>query len=244
MIRIALMNMILHGITRPNIEQRDTLSRQFYQKPVYDVILANPPFAGYVDKGDISETFILDTTKTELLFVELFHNLLAVGGKAAVVVPTGVLSSSSDAHVKARRMILENCELQAVISVPPAAFKPYSGVATGILVFVRGAKTEKVWFYDMKADGYSLDDKRDFIDGKGDIPDVIEKFKAGRLESDKSILVPFETIRKNGFGLSYSRYALVEHEEVKHGNPESLIEEAARLEDEIAKGLRELKKMI
>src|SRR6266571_4135528 len=106
MIRIALMNMILHGITRPNIEQRDTLSKQFNQKPVYDVILANPPFAGYVDKGDISDAFILDTTKTELLFVELFHNLLAVGGKAAVVVPTGVLSSSSGAHVKARRMIL------------------------------------------------------------------------------------------------------------------------------------------
>ncbi len=244
MIRIALMNMILHGITRPNIEQKDTLSKQFTQRPVYDVILANPPFAGYVDKGDINDAFSLDTTKTELLFVELFHNLLSVGGKAAVVVPTGVLSSSSNAHVKARRMLLENSDLQAVISVPPSAFKPYSGVATGILVFVKGGKTAKVWFYDMNADGYSLDDKRDFIDGKGDIPDVVGKFKAGRVESDKSILVPFEVIKKNGFDLSVSTYRKIEYEQTDFEDPEVLIQNLSRLEADIAKDLKGLQGLI
>src|SRR6266571_2273304 len=185
MIRIALMNMILHGITRPNIEQKDTLSKQFTQRPVYDVILANPPFAGYVDKGDINDAFSLDTTKTELLFVELFHNLLSVGGKTA-----------------------------------------------------------KVWFYDMNADGYSLDDKRDFIDGKGDIPDVVGKFKAGRVESDKSILVPFEVIKKNGFDLSVSTYRKIEYEQTDFEDPEVLIQNLSRLEADIAKDLKGLQGLI
>jgi type I restriction enzyme M protein len=244
MIRIALMNMILHGITQPNIEQRDTLSKQFDQKPIYDIVLANPPFAGYVDKGDINDNFSIGTTKTELLFVELFHNLLAVGGKAAVVVPAGVLFDSSNAHVKARKMLLENCDLQAVISVPPAAFKPYSGVATGILVFVKGGKTEKVWFYEMRADGYSLDEKREFIDGKGDIPDIVEKFKAGRIVSDRSIRVPLATIKENDYGLSIHQYQPFEHEAVEYEDPEALIAKVLQLEEEIARELQALRKMI
>lgn len=244
MIRIALMNMILHGITQPNIEQKDTLSRQFSQRAQYDIVLANPPFAGYVDKADINDNFSLDTTKTELLFLELFYNLLSVGGKAAVVVPAGVLFDSSKAHVKARKLLLENCDLQAVISVPPAAFKPYSGVSTGILVFVKGGKTERVWFYDMEADGYSLDDKRDFVDGKGDIPDVIGKFKAGRALCKKSILVSFETIRENDYSLSISRYKRVEHGAVDYEDPRTLLEQIAQIEDEIARELRELESMI
>jgi len=243
MIRIALMNMVLHGIVEPNIEQIDTLSKRFPQKPIYDVVLANPPFAGYVDKSDISDNFKLDTTKTELLFVELFHNLLTVGGKAAVIVPNGVLHSSSNAHIKARQLLLENADLQAVISMPSGVFEPYSNVGTAVLIFVKGGKTEKVWFYDMKADGYSLDQKRDFINGKGDIPDIIQKFKAGRTESDKSILVPFAEIKKD-YNLSFSLYKKVEHEEVEHEDPEVLIENASQLEEEIAKELQELKAMI
>jgi type I restriction enzyme M protein len=244
MIRIALMNMVLHGIVEPNIEQMDTLSKRFPQNAIYDVVFANPPFAGYLDKSDISDNFKLDTTKTELLFVELFHNLLTAGGKAAVIVPNGVLFGSSNAHIKARQLLLENADLQAVISMPSGVFQPYAGVGTAVLVFVKGGKTEKVWFYDMKADGYSLDQKRDFIDGKGDIPDITEKFKSGRTESDKSILVPFSEIKKNDYNLSISRYKKVEHEEVEYEEPEVLIEKVSRLEEEIAKDLQELKAMI
>jgi type I restriction enzyme M protein len=244
MIRITLMNMVLHGIVEPNIEQMDTLSKRFPQKPIYDVVFANPPFAGYVDKSDISDNFKLDTSKTELLFVELFHNLLTVGGKAAVIVPNGVLFGSSNAHIEARQLLLENADLRAVISMPSGVFQPYSGVGTAVLVFVKGGKTEKVWFYDMKADGYSLDQKRDFIDGKGDIPDIIQKFEAGRTESDNSILVPFYEIKKNGYNLSISRYKQVEHEDVEYEGPEVLIENVSRLEEEIAKDLQELRAMI
>jgi type I restriction enzyme M protein len=243
MIRIALMNMILHGIMEPNIRQIDTLSKRFEQKSVYDVVFANPPFAGYVDKSDINDNFKLDTTKTELLFVELFHNLLNVGGKAAVIVPNGVLFGSSNAHIKARQLLLENSDLQAVISMPSGVFQPYSGVGTAVLVFVKGGSTENVWFYDMKADGYSLDQKRDFVDGKGDIPDIIKKFKQ-RSKSAQSILVPFSEIKKNDYNLSISRYKKVEHEEVAYEEPEVLIEKASQLEEEIAKDLQELKAMI
>ncbi len=244
MIRITLMNMILHGITQPKTDQRDTLSKEFDQRPQYDVVLANPPFAGYVDKADIHDDFRIDTTKTELLFLELFHNLLAVGGKAAVVVPTGVLFGSSNAHIKARQLLLEKCDLQAVIPMPSGVFQPYSGVGTAVLVFVKGGKTEQVWFYDMRADGYSLDQKRDFIDGKGDIPDIIRKFKAGRLESDRSILVSLETIRMNDFDLSISTYKDLAHEETEYEDPALLIENISRLEEEIGKELEDLKALI
>ena len=244
MVRIGLMNMILHGIERPNIRYADTLSKRFEQKAVYDVVFANPPFAGSIDKSDINDAFKLDTAKTELLFLELFYNLLRIGGRAAVIVPNGVLFGSSNAHVRARQLLLENSDLQAVISMPSGVFQPYSGVGTAVLVFVKGGSTERVWFYEMKADGYSLDQKRDFIDGKGDIPDIVSKFKAGRVESDKSVLVPFSEIKKNDYNLSISRYKQVEHEEVEYEDPEVLIENVARLEEEIAKGLQELKAMI
>src|SRR5207249_9555314 len=206
-----------------NIEQRDTLSKQFNQKPAYDVVLANPPFAGYVDKADLSDNFSLDTAKTELLFLELFFNLLAVGGKAAVIVPSGVLFSSSNAHVKARKLLLESCDLQGVISMPSGVFQPYSGVGTAVLVFVRGGKTEKVWFYDMRADGYSLDQRRDFIDGKSDIPDIIKQVKERTKASVQTVLVPVETIKKNSYNLSISRYKQVEHEEADYEDHSFLI---------------------
>lgn len=244
MVRIGLMNMILHGIDHPNIRYADTLSKRFEQKAQYDIVFANPPFAGSIDKSDINDTFKLDTTKTELLFVELFHNLLRIGGRAAVIVPNGVLFGSSNAHVKARRLLLESCDLHAVISMPSGVFQPYSGVGTAILVFVKGGKTEKVWFYDMKADGYSLDQKRDFIDGKGDIPDIVEKYKNGRKESKGSVLVPFETIEKSDYNLSISRYKRIEHEELQYEEPEVLIEKVLQVEEEITKDLRELKGMI
>jgi type I restriction enzyme M protein len=244
MIRIALMNMILHGVTQPNIGQRDSLSKQFDQEPRYDVVLANPPFAGYIDKADINDNFTLDTTKTELLFLELFFNLLAIGGKAAVIVPNGVLFGSSNVHVKARKLLLENCDLQAVVSMPSGVFQPYSAVGTAVLLFVKGGTTENVWFYEMKADGYSLDQKRDFLDGRGDVLDIVEKFRNARAESVQSILVPFEAIRKNEYNLSISRYKQVNHEEVEYEDPEILIDKVSQLEEEIARELDELRKMM
>ncbi len=243
MIRIGLMNMILHGIERPNIRYSDTLSKRFEQKPIYDMVFANPPFAGSIDKSDINDTFKLDTAKTELLFLELFYNLLRMGGRAAVIVPNGVLFGSSNAHIKARQLLLEQSELQAVVSMPSGIFQPYAGVSTAVLVFVKGGKTENVWFYEMKADGYSLDQKRDFIDGKGDIPDIIKEFKR-RAKSAQSILVPFSEIKKSDYNLSISRYKKVEHEEVAYEDPEVLIEKVSQLEEEIAKDLQELKAMI
>lgn len=244
MIRIALMNMILHGILNPNIKQIDTLSRRFNQKPRYDVILANPPFAGYVDRSDINDNFKIGTTKTELLFLELFYNLLTIGGRAAVIVPNGVLFGSSNAHRKVRRLLLEKCQLEAVISIPSGVFYPYSGVGTGVLVFVKGGNTENVWFYEMKNDGYSLDQKRGFIDGKGDIPDIIEKFKKGRSESERSILVTFDTIKKNSYSLSISRYKQIEYEPVKGKEPQLILKNILQLEEDISRDLVELKEMM
>ncbi len=244
MIRIALMNMILHGITNPNIMQIDTLSKRFDQKSRYDVVFANPPFAGYVDRSDINDNFKIDTTKTELLFLELFYNLLTVGGKGAVIVPNGVLFGSSNAHIKVRQSILERCDLQAVISMPPGVFQPYAGVSTAVLIFVKGGKTDKVWFYDMKNDGYSLDQKRDFIDGRGDIPDIVKKFKERKLESDRSVVVPLETIKKNDYKLSISQYMQVVYEKVDYEEPEVLIKNVLEFEEEIVRDLRELKELV
>jgi type I restriction enzyme M protein len=244
LIRIALMNLILHGIREPKIAQINTLSKRFVQKPMYRVVLANPPFAGYINKAEISHAFKLETTKTELLFVELFYNILAVGGKAGIIVPNGVLFGTSNAHIRARRLILEKCDLQAVISMPSGVFLPYSGVGTGVLLFVKGGKTKNVWFYDMRNDGYTLDQKRDFKDGQGDIPDIIHKFRSGRLESDHSILVPFRTIKANYYSLSISNYRTTLREEVKYEEPDLLIANVARLEQEIAQQLAELSRMI
>lgn len=225
MVRIGLMNMILHGIERPNVSYADALSKKFEQKAKYDIVFANPPFAGSIDKSDINDAFKIDTTKTELLFVELFHNLLKIGGKASVIVPNGVLFGSTKAHIKARKLLLENCQLEAVISMPSGVFQPYSGVGTAVLVFVKGGKTDNVWFYEMRQDGYSLDQKRDFIDGRGDIPDIIRKFKK-REESDQSILVPFEKIKQNDYNLLFLRYREIEQEKLSMKNPQSCLKKS------------------
>ncbi len=239
MIRIGLMNMILHGIERPNIRYADTLSKKFEQKAQYDIVFANPPFAGSIDKSDINDAFKLTTTKTELLFLELFYNLLRIGGRAAVIVPNGVLFGSSNAHVQARRMLLEKCQLEAVISMPSGVFQPYAGVSTAVLVFVKGGKTENVWFYEMLRDGYSLDQKRDFIDGKGDIPKIIETFEK-RQETDQSIVVPFERIKKNDYSLSFSHYKETILEDSEFEDPVTLIKKLLDIEKEIAHELEEL----
>jgi type I restriction enzyme M protein len=243
MARIASMNMILHGIEHPHIIRFDTLSKAFEHKPDYDVILANPPFTGSIDAGDVHDNLKLQTTKTELLFLELMYNLLNIGGRCAVIVPNGVLFGSSNAHTQVRKLLLEKCQMEAVISMPSGVFKPYSGVGTAILVFTKGGKTSNVWFYDMKSDGFSLDDKRDLIDGKGDIPDIIKKFKTKSI-GDNSLIVSFEDIKKNDYNLSISRYKEVEHEEITYEDPKKIIEKVLKTEGDITKELNELKKMI
>jgi len=249
MVRISLMNMVLHGITTPNITLIDTLSRHYTEEDKYTVVLANPPFKGSIDKSDINDRLTVKTTKTELLFVERMMNMLQVGGKCGVIVPDGVLFGSSNAHKKLRKLLLEKCQLEAIVSMPSGVFKPYAGVSTAVLVFVKGDKTDRVWFYGMEADGYSLDDKRTFIDGKGDIPDIIERFRK-RIEENpedrkgKCFFVPFDEIKENGYDLSISKYKEIEYEEVNYDPPEVIIEKIGSVEDQIKVNIGELKEML
>ncbi|KAF5416577.1 MAG: hypothetical protein C5S49_04585 [Candidatus Methanogaster sp.] len=249
MVRISLMNMVLHGITTPNITLIDTLSRHYTEEDKYTVVLANPPFKGSIDKSDINDRLTVKTTKTELLFVERMMNMLQMGGKCGVIVPDGVLFGSSNAHKKLRTLLLEKCQLEAIVSMPSGVFKPYAGVSTAVLVFVKGDKTDKVWFYDMEADGYSLDDKRNFIDGKGDIPDIIERFRK-RIEENpgdrkgKCFFVPFDEIKEKGYDLSISRYKEIEYEEIDYDPPEVIIEKIGSVEDQIKANIGELKEML
>ncbi len=241
MVRIALMNMVLHGIPNPNISYSDTLSKGFQERNMYDIILANPPFKGSVDKSDIAEdlsvTGLSKKPKTELLFLNLFVNMLIPGGKCGVIVPDGVLFGSSNAHKDARKMLLEKCALEGIISMPSGVFKPYAGVSTAVLIFTKGEKTDKVWYYDMQADGYSLDDKRTKIE-QNDIPDIIEKWKARDKnkeprKGEKWLWVDYAEIEKNNFDLSISRYKPIEYEEIKYENPKMIIKSIKTLQKEI-----------
>lgn len=249
MIRISLMNMILHGIKAPNIEQKDTLSKLYIENDKYTVVLANPPFKGSIDKSDISDDLKTKTTKTELLFVERMYHLLQIGGKCGVVVPEGLLFGSSRAHVALRKILLEKCQLEAVISMPSGVFKPYAGVSTTVLIFTKGGKTDRIWFYKMESDGYSLDDKRNFIDGKGDIPEIISNFRKREKEDllnrkSNCFYVPVKEIIENNYDLSVTKYKEIEYEETEYEEPEVIIEKILKLENEITSNLKELKKIL
>lgn len=245
MTRISLMNLMMHGIADPKIKQINTLSTRYDEANHYDIVLANPPFKGSIDASEISGELTISTKKTEILFLELMYNILSSGGKCAVIVPDGVLFGNSKAHKKIRAKLLEECRLDAVISMPSGVFKPYAGVSTGVLVFTKGEPTKNVWFYDMTSDGYSLDDKRTFIDGKGDITDIIEKFKS-RDELDledrkaKCFFVPFDEIKKNDYDLSISKYKEIEYEEIVYEKPEVIKEKILDLENKIVATLGEL----
>ena len=248
MVRIGLMNLLLHGIAHPNLGYMDTLSRRFDEKDRYDVVLANPPFKGSIDKGDIHEDLRLKTTKTELLFVNRMMDLLRIGGRAAVIVPAGVLFGSSKAHQALRKMLIEECELQAVVNMPSGVFKPYAGVSTAVVIFVKGGVTEHVWFYDIEADGYSLDDKREKI-AKNDISDVIARWKQRDVEKDtnrtaKAFFVGVGEIVENSCDLSINRYKEIEHEEVEYEPPAEIIGRLRVLEDTIRGDLDELETLL
>ena len=245
MVRIGLMNLMLHGITHPNIERVDTLSKKYNEDDQYDVILANPPFKGSIDKGDINENLSLKTTKTELLFVNRLINSLKIGGRAAVIVPDGVLFGSSTAHKSLRKMLIDDCELQGVVSMPSGVFKPYAGVSTAILVFVKGGTTERVWFYDMQSDGYSLDDKRDRIENN-DLPDIVKEWKVRSKNPNddrkaKHFFVPVQEIIDNKYDLSINRYKEIDYNPPKYDKPEVILGKIINLEKEIQEQLKELK---
>lgn len=248
MVRIGLMNLLLHGIDRPNLGYMDSLSKRFTERDRYDVVLANPPFKGSIDKSDINEDLRLKTTKTELLFVNRMMNLLRVGGRAGVIVPDGVLFGSSNAHRDLRKMLVEECELQGIAKMPAGVFKPYAGVSTAVLIFVKGGRTEHVWYYDMQADGWSLDDKREKV-AENDIPDVIERWRARDPKKDtdrtaKAFFVAAEEIRENKYDLAINRYKEVEYEHVQHERPREILGRLRDLERSITTDLNDLERML
>ena len=252
MLRIGAMNMMTHGIDNPFIEYRDSLSDQNPDKDKYSLILANPPFKGSLD-ADIVSTDLLkvcNTKKTELLFLALFLRMLRVGGRCACIVPDGVLFGSSSAHKAIRRALIEDNRLEAVISMPSGVFKPYAGVSTGILIFTKTGHggTDKVWFYDMTADGFSLDDKRSPIPDN-DIPDIIKRFRdltgeTDRKRTDKSFFVPKEEIVANDYDLSINKYKQTEYKPVEYPPTSEIMAELRKIEGEIQTAMEELEGML
>lgn len=252
MLRIGAMNMLLHGVDNPNIEYKDSLSEQNTDKEKYTLVLANPPFKGSLDYEAVSADLlkVTKTKKTELLFLALILRSLKVGGRSATIVPDGVLFGSSGAHKQIRKEIVDNNKLEAVISMPSGVFKPYAGVSTAILIFTKtgAGGTDKVWFYDMKADGYSLDDKRQEVEAN-DIPDIIERFNNLEAESDRkrteqSFFVDVKEIVDNGYDLSINKYKEVEYEEVEYAHPSEILLKIRELEMDITAGIEELAEML
>ncbi|MFH1004255.1 MAG: N-6 DNA methylase [Bacteroidota bacterium] len=248
MVRLGLMNMMMHGIDEPQIDYKDTLSKTYNEDSRFDVVMANPPFTGNIDKGDINEGLKLPTTKTELLFVERIFTMLKMGGTAAVIVPSGVIQNSGKAFEALRKMLIEKAELKAVIAMPSGVFKPYAGVSTAILFFTKGGETTDVWFYDMLADGYTLDDKRNKI-AASDLPDIVQRYKTRNIKTEtdrkqKFFFVPKKEIVGNNYDLNLSTYKEEVYEEVKYEKPKVIFGKLETLESEIANGLKELKELI
>lgn len=252
MLRIGAMNMMTHGVDSPFIEYRDSLSDQNTDRDRYTLILANPPFKGSLDADIVAADLlkICKTKKTELLFLALFLKMLKVGGQCACIVPDGVLFGSSKAHKDIRKELIENHRLEAVISMPSGVFKPYAGVSTAVLVFTKTnhGGTDKVWFYDMKADGLSLDDKRNPV-AENDIPDIVARFhdlkaEEGRERTEQSFLVPKEEIVENGYDLSINKYKKAEYVPVEYPPTAEIFAQLRELEAEIQKGLAELEGMV
>jgi type I restriction enzyme M protein len=251
MIRIGLMNLLMHGIAQPKIDYKDTLSKNYNEDNVYDIVMANPPFTGSIDRGDLNESFTVTTTKSELLFVERIYKMLRMGGTAGVVVPQGVLFGSGKAFKDIRKILIDKCELKAVISMPSGVFKPYAGVATAILIFTKGGETNRIWFYNMKSDGWSLDDKRNPLFNSngsrdfGDLHLIIDAYKKRdpKKENDRTeqhFFVPKTEIEENDYDLSLSKYKEVVYEEVKYDEPKDILEKINAGEESILKMVNEL----
>lgn len=258
MLRIAAMNLMLHGVESPDIHYQDTLSNSFPEKfpkratDGFDVILANPPFKGSLDESDVhsSLTGKVKTKKTKLLFVALILRMLKLGGRAACIVPDGVLFGSSNAHRDLRNLLVDENQLEAVISMPSGVFKPYAGVSTAIVIFTKGGKTDRVWFYKMASDGFSLDDKRERIGGGlGDLPDIRDKWfareKARKNDRKaKHFFVPVREIRDNKYDLSISRYQETEYEAVRYDLPKDIMTRLRQLDKEVSREMDELEALL
>jgi type I restriction enzyme M protein len=270
MLRIGSMNMLLHGVENPDIRYRDSLAQSSSNgsdqndAERFTLVLANPPFAGSLDYESTAKDLlqVVKTKKTELLFLALFLRLLQTGGRAAVIVPDGVLFGSSTAHKTLRKMLVENQKLDAILSMPSGVFKPYAGVSTAVLLFTKtnSGGTDDVWFYDMHADGFSLDDKRTPQPDKSDLPDILKRWQSlkspspgtpgegrgegSRKRTDQSFLVPKSEIAANDYDLSLNRYKEVTYEAVEHDSPRVILSRLAKLEEEIEKGRKELEGML
>ncbi|MDV5765124.1 class I SAM-dependent DNA methyltransferase [Stenotrophomonas maltophilia] len=271
MLRVSSMNMMLHGVSGANIRYQDTLNKSIkehfprQEENFFDVVLANPPFKGSLDEANVNPDVLalVKTKKTELLFVAHILRSLKLGGRAAVIVPDGVLFGSSKAHQQLRQELLENNQLEGVISLPSGVFKPYAGVSTAILLFTKGGATERVWFYDLQADGYSLDDKRTPLKGEGsnDLPDAIAQWAAYRKlversareqtvqkqfgdRKQKAFVVPADAIAASKYDLSINRYKEVEHQQVQYEDPKLILQRLRALEREILADLDALEEML
>ena len=252
MLRISAMNLMLHSISHPEIDYKDSVSKQNEIRDKFTLCLANPPFKGTVDAESINDNLkaVTNTKKTELLFLALFLRMLKKGGRCACIVPDGVLFGSSKAHKAIRKELVENHHLRAVISMPSGVFKPYAGVSTAVLVFTKtgAGGTDRVWFYDMQADGFSLDDKRSPVE-ENDIPDIIRRFhnleqETDRKRTEKSFLVPKQEIADNDYDLSINKYKKVDYVPVEYPPTEEILKDLHALEAEITAGLKELEGML
>ena len=264
MLRISAMNLMLHSISHPEIDYKDSVSKQNQIRDKFTICLANPPFKGTVDAESIHDNLkaVTNTKKTELLFLALFLRMLKKGGQCACIVPDGVLFGSSKAHQSIRKELVESHQLRAVISMPSGVFKPYAGVSTAVLVFTKtgAGGTENVWFYDMKADGFSLDDKRSEVP-ENDIPDIIARFhsigrtppvtdgdiplnEGDKARTEQSFFVPRQEIADNGYDLSINKYKQVKYVPVEYPSTTELMADLHELETEITAGLAELEGML
>jgi type I restriction enzyme M protein len=273
MLRIGSMNMLLHGVEQPDVRYRDSLAQDHANvEEAYSVVLANPPFAGSLDYENTAKDLqrVVKTKKTELLFLALFLRLLKPGGRAAVIVPDGVLFGSTKAHKELRRILVEDQRLDGIVSLPSGVFKPYAGVSTAILLFTKtnSGGTEDVWFYDLTADGFSLDDKRTPLlpseklgaipandltvdeHAKNNLPDALARWQErgeserDRARSEQSFCVSKADIVAGGYDLSINRYKEIIHEEIEHRDPRKLLKDLAAIEDEIRQGLADLEAML
>lgn len=252
MLRISAMNLMLHSVTNPDIDYKDSVSKQNNVSGKYTVCLANPPFKGSIDAESINDNLkaVTNTKKTELLFLALFLRMLQKGGRCACIVPDGVLFGSSKAHQSIRKELIENHQLKAVISMPSGVFKPYAGVSTAVLVFIKtdAGGTEDVWFYDMKADGFSLDDKRSEV-AENDIPDIIARFhnlegEKDRERTEQSFFVPKKEIVDNDYDLSVNKYKKTEYTAIEYPPTSEILAEIEALHTEIATSVNELRRML
>jgi len=253
MVRLGLMNLMMHGIDQPNIDYTDTLSKSYNDDATFDIILANPPFTGKLDKSDINPDLRINTGSSELLFLVRISKMLRAGGKAAIIIPEGVLFGTSRAQKDTREILLKDNQLEAVISLPQGAFKPYTGVKTAILVFTKVKEkskdyhTEKVWFYSIESDGYSLDDNRRKLK-ENPLPSVrdaySEKEDITYIDRKNHFFVERQEIIDNDFDLSYNRYKEYEYVEQKYDPPKQILASLLELEEEIMNDLEELNGLI